>query len=90
MSYGGLRLVLVATLPIHHSTEPGSVSRSWGSGVPPTGFGVRLVWRGSIAVTRAEVRRHLCVETQRQWAAKAISVVPRRLQGPEQVNPLRP
>jgi hypothetical protein len=32
-----------------------------------------FVWRWSIEVTFAEVRRHLGVETQRQWAAKAIA-----------------
>lgn len=29
-----------------------------------------FVWRWSIEVTFAKVRRHLGVETQRQWAAK--------------------
>ena len=32
-----------------------------------------FVWRWSIEVTFEEVRRHLGVETQRQWAAKAIA-----------------
>jgi len=36
-----------------------------------------FVWRWSIEVTFAEVRRHLGVETQRQWAAKATSPAPR-------------
>jgi hypothetical protein len=41
--------------------------------VPPLQVLAGFVWRWQVAVTCAEARAHLGMETQRQWAAKAVA-----------------